>query len=83
MADVTLQFVPPCRLSRACVNDLLEGVKAEYVASEFFQIGRLEETVDAILRYVDRIVWRPYMVELALRDEEMERYPALRTWTAT
>ena len=83
MRRVTLQWVPPYRLHGACVDDLLEGVKAEYVASEFFQTGRLEEMVDAILRYGHRIVWRPRMVELVLRDEEMECYPALRAWTAT
>jgi hypothetical protein len=83
MRRVTLQWVPPYQLRGACVDDLLEGVKAEYVASEFFQTGRLEETVDAILRYGDRIVWRPHIVELVLRDEEVEWYPALRRWTAT
>lgn len=83
MRRVTLQWVPPYRLRGACVDELLEGVKAEYVTSEFFQTGRLEEMVDAILRYGDRMVWRSHMVELVLRDEEMQCYPALRAWTAT
>lgn len=66
---ITDQVDPYQVLIDAAIRTFLAGL---------ITVGLLEEYVDAILRHGDHIQFHLYTASLTIRDDETERYPALR-----
>jgi hypothetical protein len=64
------------------VHWLVESLKHGYVEGRL-STDRFEEQIDAVLRYGDKIEWRPYVgTALRIPDDDLWRYPALVEWAS-
>lgn len=66
-----------CELGPDRLDGIIESLAIGYARRESPDWARLEASVDALLRYTDRLQWWACGVRLGLYDDEIDRYAVM------